>query len=190
MESKGTLKNISKDYDSGKFQVTFQLDQDISGQLEPIKNKSLRITAKQWREKRSLDANAYYWVLLSKLADLLSISKPRMHNLLLRRYGQDFVINGSLVYIRIPDTDQAEEEVLESEMYHMRPTSQVVSGNDGVNYRTYILRKGSSDYDTEEMSHLIDGLVDECKFAGIETATPDELKHMLDLYEQNRKVRK
>ena len=48
---------------------------------------------------------------------------------------------------------------------------------------------GSSQYDTAQMSHLIDGLVSECREAGIETATPDELRHMLELYEQNRKRR-
>ena len=47
--------------------------------------------------------------------------------------------------------------------------------------------KGSSDYDTREMSELIDGLVSECKECGIETATPEELQRMLDLYDQNRR---
>ena len=48
---------------------------------------------------------------------------------------------------------------------------------------------GSSQYDTAQMSHLIDGLVSECREAGIETATPDELRHMLELYEQNMRRR-
>lgn len=189
MECKGTLKGVSKDCYTGKVQITFELDQNISEQLEPIRDRPLRITAKQWREKRSLDANAYYWVLLSRLAEVLTISKSRMHNLLLRRYGHDLVIGGSLVYFRIPDTDEAEETILESETYHMRPTSHVVAGKDGIGYRTYILREGSSYYNTEEMSCLIEGLVSECEFAGIETATPEDLQHMLDLYEQNRRKR-
>lgn len=54
-------------------------------------------------------------------------------------------------------------------------------------YRTYVMLKGSSDYDTREMSELIDGLVSECKECGIETATPEELQRMLDLYDQNRR---
>ena len=47
--------------------------------------------------------------------------------------------------------------------------------------------RGSSTYNTEEMAHLIDGLVSECKEVGIETATPEELSRMLELYEANRK---
>lgn len=187
MESKGILKDISRDWITGNMQITFSLDQDISGEIEALKDKPLRITAKQWREKRSLDANAYYWVLLSKLAESLKISKPRAHNLMLRRYGQNMVIDGSGAYFRIPDTERAEEMALEASEYHIRPTSQVISGNDGVNYRTYVMLLGSSSYDTAQMSHLIDGLVEECKQMGIETATPEELERMLELYEQNRR---
>ncbi len=189
MESKGILKSVSRDWLTGKPQLTFELDQDITGQLDSIKDKTLRITAKQWREKRSLDANAYYWVLISKLAEALHISKPRTHNIMLRRYGQNLVIDGAGAYIRIPDTEKAEEIALEASEYHIRPTSEVVAGKGGANYRTYVMLLGSSQYDTTEMSHLIDGLVSECKEAGIETATPDELRHMLELYEQNRRRR-
>lgn len=187
MESKGILKSVSKDWVSGKFQITFEVDQDISSSIESMHGKHLRITAKQWKEKRSLDANAYYWVLVTKLAETLHISKPRCHNLMLRRYGQNLTIDGKNAYIRIPDTENAENEALEASEYHIRPTSQVVAGNDGVNYRTYIMMLGSSYYNTAEMSHLIDGLVSECKDMGIETLPPDELERMMYEYEQNRR---
>ena len=103
MESKGILKSVTKDWVSGKFQVTFEIEQDISDSIKNIQDKPLRITAKQWKEKRSLDANAYYWVLVTKLAEALHISKPRCHNLMLRRYGQNLTIDGKGAYIRIPD---------------------------------------------------------------------------------------
>ena len=187
MESKGMLSQVTKDWETGKFQMTFQIGKEITGQLESIKEKALRRTAKQWREKRSLDANSYYWVLIGKLSEAMHISKPRCHNLMLRRYGQNMTIDGHGAYIRIPDTEKAEEMALEASEYHIRPTSQVVTGNDGVNYRTYIMLMGSSQYDTAEMSRLIDGLVDECKALGIETLPPDELARMMADYEANRR---
>ena len=49
-------------------------------------------------------------------------------------------------------------------------------------YRTYMMLKGSSEYDTKEMSHLIDGLVSECKEMGIETLPPEELERMMAAY--------
>lgn len=188
METKGTLKGVSMDWKSGKFLVTFEADQDVSHQLDSIQGKILRITAKKWREKRSLDANAYYWVLITKLAEVLHISNSRCHNIILRKYGQPMIIDGAGAYIRIPDTCKAEEIALEASEYHIRPTSEVVSGNDGVDYRTYVMIKGSSQYDTAEMSRLIDGLVEECKAVEIETLPPDELEKMMAAYEQKGKL--
>lgn len=153
---------------------------------QQIVGKVLRITAVQWREKRSLDANAYMWVLLTKQAEALKISKTRAYNIALRRYGQPEIIDGSVMYTPIPDTEEAEETAIEAETFHIKPTSQVMTGKDGVMYRTYKMIRGSSTYDTKEMSELIDGIVSDCKELGIDTATPDEIKHMLELYEQNR----
>lgn len=143
---------------------------------------SLDVEIKKHREKRSLDANSYYWLLCSRLAESMYVSKPYMHNRLLRRYGQIEMIGGQAVYIVIPDTDEAKRQVDEAELYHLRPTSQVKAGKDGGMYRTYMMLKGSSAYDTREMSVLIDGLVSECKDAGIETLPTEELERMMTAY--------
>ena len=186
MECKCTLTDITRDWTTGKFRVTFEAQDDISGQIDGMRDKTLRLTAKQWRDKRSLDSNAYYWVLLSKLAESIKITKPRAHNIMLREYGQIDLSDGSPTYAVIPDTEEAENRELEREMFHIKPTSEVREGKNGINYRTYILLKGSSCYDSAEMSHLLDGLISECKTLGIETATPEELERMKQLYEQNR----
>lgn len=83
---------------------------------------------KLYRKKRSLDANAYYWKLVTVLSEKIGISKNRMHNILLRKYGQTEVIDGQLLRIPVPNTDDAEEAALEKQEYHIRPTSQVVEG--------------------------------------------------------------
>ena len=77
---------------------------------------------------------------------------------------------------------------MEADAYHIKPTSEVKLGRDGKMYRTYYLLRGSSTYDTEEMSRLIDGLVDECKDAGIETLPPDELERMMKAYEEKHRA--
>ena len=69
MESLGSLKNITKDWANGKFLLTFEMEQDIGSQIEEIKDQLLTVTAKKFRRRRSLDANAYYWQLITKLAD-------------------------------------------------------------------------------------------------------------------------
>ena len=187
MESKGTLIDVSRDWKTGKMRLTFEFDSDVSAAIDKIKDKLLRITVKLWRDKRSLDANSYYWVLLSRLAEAVGISKPRAHNLMLRKDGQNLVIDSQIAFLVIPDTEEAEETALEAESFHIRPTSQVKQGKDGKMYRTYTVLAGSSTYDTKEMSELINGLVSECKEQGIETLTPDELARMMKDYEENHK---
>lgn len=100
---------MSMDWKTGRMRLTFELESDVSSSIDKMKDKPLRIIAKQWREKRSLDANAYYWVLLSRLAEMAGISKPRAHNLMLRRYGQNLMIAGQMAYLVVPDTTEAEE---------------------------------------------------------------------------------
>ena len=138
------------------------------------------IKVTKYNEKRSLDANAYYWQLLTKLAGVLKVSNNYCHNVMLRRYGILEEFDGEPMYCVIPDTEEAEKKADESETYHIKPTSNVREGTDGKMYRTYMLLKGSSRYDTAEMSRLISGLVDECKQCGVETLSPAELARMFE----------
>lgn len=89
----------------------------------------------------------------------------------------------------LPDTESAQKAIDEAQSYHLKPTSQVKEGKGGVMYRTYMMLKGSSEYDTKEMSRLIDGLVSECKEMGIETMPPEELERMMAAYEKKIKKR-
>lgn len=184
MELKGTFKEIQPCFNRDEWTVSFYVNRSSSllENYTTLENKTLDIKVTVHREKRSLDANAYYWKLLTQLANKIHVSKPRMHNMLLRKYGVAETMEGLLVTLAIPDTDEASEKILEEETYHLKPTSQVRTGNNGHDYRTYIMLKGSSRYTTEEMSNLINGLVDECKEQGIETVTPDEIERMMKLY--------
>ena len=189
MESRGTLKDIARDWETGKFRLTFELDQDVSGQIESIQGKLLDIVIKQYRKRRSLDANAYYWQLITKLADASGISKNRAHNLMLRRYGKLEEVDGHMIYVVVPDDDEGERKALEAETYHIKPTTEVKVASDGTPFRTYIMVRGSSTYDTNEMSKLIDGLVSECKEMGIETLSSQELERMMKIYDQRYQKR-
>lgn len=175
------------DFDTRRLEMTIQSDMDgIGKEWEELRQEQkLRFTVKRYRKKRSLDANAYYWQLLTKLADRLRVSKPYLHNTLLRQYGQPEVIDGQMVYLVLPDSESGAKRADEAETYHIRPTSQVKTGNDGHMYRTYLMLRGSSTYDTAEMSILIGGLIEECKEQGIETMPPDELERMMAAYDQN-----
>lgn len=185
---KARFSGASRDWKTGSAMLTFEALEPVNIDALAEMGEPLRVEVKRWRERRSLDSNAYYWVLLSRLAETLRISKPRLHNILLRRYGQILTVDGQQAIVMLPDTEEAEETALEALTFHVKPTSQVRSGFP-VDYRGYVLLRGSSDYDTKEMSALLDGLIDECKAVGIETATPAELERMRELYERNHTKR-
>lgn len=160
----------------------------IGNALQVIRWLSSQDQAQEWeikkhRKKRSLSQNAYYWVLLTKVADAMRLPKPEVHNRMLRAYGQPQGIDGRLMTVTIPDTEKAEREALRAETYHIRPTSQVLMGTKKQMFRTYVMLRGSSTYDTNEMTILLDGLIQEAQSLGIETITPAELEEIRQ-YEQ------
>ena len=181
MEFTGRVMGVSTDFLTGKHSITLEVNEAsaIREGYDKIKDvEKLTVKLTKYRKKRSLDANAYYWLLLTKFAQKQDMSIPFAHNYFLQRYGQIEVFDGKAVYVVIPDTEEAEKKVFEADTYHLRPTSQVKEGNDGRMYRTYMMLRGSSTYDTFEMSKLIDGLVTEAKENDIETLPPEELERM------------
>lgn len=185
MDCTGKITQILQDIENKGILVTLSLADVSVQELQTLKGlEKLSVSIKKFRKKRSLDANAYYWELITKLAEAIKVSKPRAHNLMLRKYGQTEVIDGQLMRMPIPDTEESEIKALEAETYHIKPTAQVKEGKDGILYRTYVMLRGSSDYDTREMSELIDGLITDCKELGIETLPPAELERMMKAYEK------
>lgn len=136
------------------------------------------------KEKRSLNSNAYYWQLLTKVADKLRISKSRLHNDMIRHYGQRMTVDDKPVIVYIPDTEESENTAMESDTVHLKQTSKVLSGNDGITYRAWVMMRGSSTYSVSEMSVLVSGIVQEAKQLGIETLTPTEIEQMMELERQ------
>ena len=88
------------------------------------------------KEKRSLNSNAYYWQLLTKVADKLRISKSRLHNDMIRHYGQRMTVDDKPVIVYIPDTEESENTAMESDTVHLKQTSKVLVGNDGITYQS------------------------------------------------------
>lgn len=145
---------------------------------------------KEHKERRSLDSNSYYWVLVSKLSQKIRLSATRIHNTMLRDVAPPYLIDGRVAMQPIPDTDEAENQVLESATYHLKPSSGTIEGKDGQLYRWYIVLRGSSTFNREEMSALIDRIVAECKEQDIETATPEQLAQMAELWVKRHETQK
>lgn len=132
--------------------------------LEQSKDKKFEL--KDYKERRSLNANAYYWCLVNELANVLRMSKEELHFRLLQRYGQSeiaSVVKGI--------------DVKPYFKYYLEAGESDLNGKTFIHYKVY---KGSSEMDSREMSILIHGLVDECQEQGIETKSEQEIKSMLE----------
>jgi hypothetical protein len=128
--------------------------------VDDLKDKDLDCEIKVHREKRSLTANAYAWQLMSKIGKAVSppISNDDVYEIMLRRYAPVTVVS---VLKGVNLSDYIDHAELYSE------------GAETAEWRVY---KGSSQYDSKEMSVFIDGVKSEAEALGIEVLTPAELE--------------
>lgn len=137
------------------------------------------IEIKKVGKKRSLNANAYCWVLCQKIACELSKeqyisdisvyrkaimeSKPRTEHIMLRDDGVDDFIKGWT------NNHIGRMAIKEGPVIH-----------NGKHYTVVRVYYGSSDLTVSEMSRLIEALRAECDALGIALEPPDYVKALLD----------
>lgn len=132
--------------------------------------KVYEVIVKPRRKKRSLDANAYCWVLLDKLAEKLSTPKTEVY----RQYIREIGGNCETVCVLEKAADKLIDGWSRNGVGWL--ADKIPSKLDGcVNVTLYY---GSSTYDTAQMARFIDLIVQDCKAQGIETLTPCELDAM------------
>lgn len=138
-------------------------------------SKKYDVEIKEHRERRSLDANAYFWVLCSKLAAHTGIEKDVIYRDLIRNIGG----NSEIICVRNEALDKLRKGWEHNGIGWVTETMpSKIAGCTNV-----VLYTGSSVYDTKQMSQLIELIVFECKSFGIETATPNEIERMLSLWQ-------
>ncbi len=141
--------------------------------------KEYVISVEKVKKKRSLNANAYFWVLCDKLAEATNISKAEIY----RSYIKNIGGNNETVCIV-----EAAVDKLKSGWEHngLGWTVDVIDSKiEGC--KNVILYYGSSTYDTKQMTRLIDFAVQDCKALSIETMTPQELSLLVEEWGNEQK---
>lgn len=175
MKLKGILEDINIDFSNNKTKLTFEVEQTDLAIIEQFRDKELNIEISKWYKKRSLDANAYAWVLLGKLQDVLNIPKETIYRNMIKNIGS---------YEVVPIKNEAVEKFESAWQKNGLGwvTEQLPSKLKG--YTNIVCYYGSSSYNSKEMSRLIDLIVQECKEQEIETLSKEELKSMMEEYEK------
>lgn len=139
---------------------------------EFLDGRDLDLSLKEFKPKRSLNANAYMWALIGKIAEVLRISQNDVYHKVLCDYGT-YDKDGEVTQIL---SIRADAKLTGWLWIHTKPIKTV--DLEGKLFTHYALIKGSSDYNTREMSHLLDGVIYEAKELGIEVMTPEELERL------------
>jgi hypothetical protein len=173
-----TKGKITQDFKGG-FEITLEVPKEEKHIIELLNEllqedclKAAKID--KYHKKRSLNANSYTWKLCTEIADVLRTSKDEIYLKMLKRYGQSSVV--SVV-------EPAADLFMRSVKYYEEFGESELNGKMFKHIKVFM---GSSEYDTKQMSILIDGIVSECKELKISTLTPAELEVMKGAWTNGR----
>lgn len=178
MKVSGKIVGANIGFMSKKPQLTLEVNElnDFKQLVDDLNGcEKLSIEIKPFRPRRSLDANAYAWVLLDKLSEKLDIPKVELYREYIRNIGG--------VSETICVKDKAVDKICEAWEskgigWQTETFPSKIEGCTNV-----ILYYGSSSYDTAQMKRLLDLIRQDCAEQGIEYATPDEIARMMSLWE-------
>lgn len=161
---------------NGKLKVTFEVDKGKLDAIQGLPDKVLDMTIKDHREKRSLDANAYCFVLIGKLAEKLGIPKDEVYRNAIREISSNYIT----ACYQDKDIEQLKATWERNGLgWQVETFPSKVKGCTNVN-----MYYGSSVFDSKQMSQLLDGIIEDCKAVGIETRTPQEIEDLKSLWKQ------
>ena len=177
MKVTGRIVGANIDFRTNKPMLTLEVNElnDFKAIVDDLKDKDkLSIEVKPYRERRSLDANAYFFVLADKLAEKLNTTKEEIYRNAIKQIGG--------VSETVCVKNQAVERLCEGWCQNGIgwQTDTFPSKIEGCT--NVILYYGSSTYDVEQMSRLISSIVQDCQAVGIETRTPDEIANLLSMW--------
>jgi hypothetical protein len=153
--------------------ITLELNERIPAlkMVDELHDEKVSIKIGKFKKKRSLDANAYCWVLISKLAEKLKIPKTDIYRQAIKEIG------GNCDTVCVQDKavaslcDGWERNGLG---WQTETTPSKIDGCTNV-----VLYYGSSTYDVSQMSLLVNFILEECRLQGIEVKSKEEIDSLL-----------
>lgn len=122
------------------------------------------------KKKRSLDANAYLWVLCEKIAKAVGITKEEVYRKNINDVG---------VCEPLPIKAIAVDEFCRK--WSARGIGwfvEIIDDSKLEGYKLVHAYYGSSVYNTQEMARLLDSVIQDAKSVDVETLRPEELERM------------
>jgi hypothetical protein len=172
-ELTGTIHSTAISLD-GKPLITFEVNEyrDAVKMAQEFTGVPVSIKVTKKKKKRSLDSNAYFWILVDKLSQRLNLPKEDIYRNAIKN------ISGASEIVCVKN--EAVEKLCSGWNRNGLgwQTETMPSKIEGCT--NVVLYYGSSTFDQSQMTRLIDNIVQDCKAVGIETLTPNELARLLE----------
>ena len=156
---------------AGEWVISFSTPEDFREDFDSLMDKEVKVEIKRFNRKRSLDANAYAWVLIDKIAQKTGIRKSEVYRNTIREIGG--------VSTTVCVLDKAVERLKSSWQAHGLGWQAEEQDSKLEGCKNVTLYYGSSVYDSEQMSALISILVQDAESLGIPTITPKEEERLI-----------
>lgn len=172
MKLKATTPTAQLDYSTGDVVLSFRIPKESRATVDEVLSikGDLSLDVKKYRKQRSMDANAYMWVLCDKIAAELRTTKEMVYRNIIRRVG---------VFDSIAVREKAVDPLMMAwESRGIGWVAEVMRDSTVKGCKVVTLYYGSSCYDSEQFSRLLDEIISDAKEIGIDTATPDEIALM------------
>jgi len=174
LDTTGTITDINIDFKTHKAKISLLLDTKQLDIVEELKNENkLNVELKKYRKIRSLDANSYFWKMLSELCELAEIDT-------VEEYKRRVKELGIFKQFRIQTEDVKTFEKVWTDRgiaWFCEIADTEYLGN--IEFKIINAYYGSSSFNSKQMSRLIDGVVQDCKIYGIETKPQQEIDSLL-----------
>lgn len=170
-EIRGCIRSLHRTLDD-KYLLTIEATGNVREMFDELQDIDCDITIKKHREKRSLDANAYFHVLVSEIAKKVGIGLEQCKVNMNIEYGaiaRDE--EGKKIGFMLPQGVDVNSIYKYTKWFDERVIN-------GVKFNCYMVFKETHTLDSKEMARLIDGTIQEAKQLGIVTETPDEIARM------------
>lgn len=180
MQTTGKLVNVTKDLFSGKLNITFEVDTYSVDEINAFNQTPdvLDIVVKKHKKKRSLDANGMLWACIGQIASALRSDKWEVYLRMLKRYGQY-----TYICVKPHMVDAMKSQWRECEV-----VGEVdINGQKAIQMLVYF---GSSTYNTQEFSVLLDGVISEMKEIGLQPPPTREMQEALKQWEKMHEKKK
>ena len=156
---------------------TTKVQAQLMGLLPELEQgKKFECIIQTHRQKRTLDQNSYAWLLIDKLAEVMKTTKIELYKEIVKKVGVF-----EIVCIRENAVDKFVQGWSKNGIGWV---AENLGDSKIPKCKNIMLYYGTSTYDTKEMARFLDEIIYECKEAGIETITPEELANMRSLEEQ------